>query len=63
MKKEQKELIYNLQEILIKINEEGINDDEFYEWLNNNYFFEKDLEEIIYKLKNAKDKFWIECKK
>jgi len=57
MKKEQKELIYNLQEILIKINEEGINDDEFYEWLNNNYFFEKDLEEIIYKLKNAKDKF------
>lgn len=57
MKKEQKELIYNLQEILIKINEEGINDEEFYEWLNNNYFFEKDLEEIIYKLKNAKDKF------
>lgn len=56
MKDNQKNLIENLYEILIKINEEGLKDDEFYNWLSKNYFFEKDLEEIIVKIKNAKEK-------
>ncbi|PTX14807.1 hypothetical protein SAMN04488598_1557 [Halanaerobium congolense] len=56
MKNNQKELIVNLYDLLIKINEEGLEDDEFYEWLNDNYFFEKNLEEIIFELNNAKSK-------
>lgn len=57
MEKSQKELIEELYNLLIKINEEGLNDDRFYTWLSENYFFEQDLEEIIYHLKKAKDKF------
>ena len=56
MKNNQKNLIDDLYKILIKINEEGLKDDEFYDWLSENYFFEKDLEEVIVKIKNAKEK-------
>jgi nitrogen fixation protein len=56
MKDNQKNLIDDLYEILIKINEAGLKDDEFYDWLSENYFFEKDLEEVIVKIKNAKEK-------
>ena len=42
----QKELIQRLYELLIEINEQAINDDKFNHWLNQNYFFEEDLEEI-----------------
>lgn len=56
MKVNQKNLIDDLYEILIKINEEGLKDDEFYDWLSENYFFEEDLEEVIVKIKNAKGK-------
>jgi hypothetical protein len=52
MNKKQKQLINDLYNLLIDINEEGLNDDDFYEWLNENYFFEKDLEEIIFKIKS-----------
>lgn len=51
MKDSQFKLIKNLHEILAEINEEGLNDDEFYNWLNKNYFFKEDLEEIIFKLR------------
>ncbi len=57
MKERQKELICELYNVLVKINEEGLNDDEFYDWLSKNYFFKKDLEEIIYKIKRVKEKF------
>ena len=56
MKKNQKELIDDLYNILVEINKEGLEDDEFYEWLNDNYFFEKNLEEIIFELNKAKSK-------
>lgn len=56
MNDRQKSLINNLYNILININEEGLKDDDFYNWLNENYFFEDDLEEIIYKVKEAKNK-------
>ncbi|MFW5891647.1 MAG: hypothetical protein ACOCUI_05460 [bacterium] len=52
----QKSLINELYEILLKINEEGLEDENFYNWLSNNYFFEKDLEEIIIKIKDVKNK-------
>ncbi|MFW5891613.1 MAG: hypothetical protein ACOCUI_05290 [bacterium] len=53
MKTKQKILIQRLYELLIEINEEALTDDEFYNWLNNNYFFEEDLEEVIIKAKKA----------
>lgn len=56
MKDSQIKLVNELYDLLVNINEEGLNDDEFYNWLNENYFFEQDLEEIIYKIKEAKDK-------
>lgn len=56
MKDTQKMLVNNLKEVLIKINEEAIEDDDFYNWLNNNYFFKEDLLEIIIKLKKAEAK-------
>jgi hypothetical protein len=56
MKNNQKELIDDLYDILTQINEEGLDDDDFYEWLNDNYFFEKNLEEIIFELNKAKRK-------
>lgn len=56
MKSKQKELFDELYNILSKINEEGINDDEFYKFLNENYPFQEDLEEIIYNLKIITDK-------
>ena len=56
MKTKQKILIQRLYEVLVEVNEEAINDDIFYDWLNENYFFENDLEEIIINLKNANDK-------
>jgi heme oxygenase len=56
MKGKQKELIDELYEVLVKINKEGLEDDEFYNWLSKNYFFEEDLEEIIVKIKNVKEK-------
>jgi hypothetical protein len=56
MKEKQKNLIEDLYEILIRINEEGLEDDEFYSWLSKNYFFEQDLEEVILKIKKAKEK-------
>lgn len=52
MKDSQFKLLNNLYDNLCQINEEGLNDDEFYNWLSENYFFEKNLEEIIYQLKN-----------
>ncbi|TDP26838.1 MULTISPECIES: hypothetical protein [Halanaerobium] len=51
----QKSLINELYEILLKIDEEGLKDDDFYNWLSNNYFFEDDLEEIIINIKDAKN--------
>lgn len=59
MKDSQKKLVNELYDLLVNINEEGLNDDEFYNWLNENYFFEQDLEEIIYKVRKAKENFWI----
>ncbi|KXS38612.1 MAG: hypothetical protein AWU54_2204 [Candidatus Frackibacter sp. T328-2] len=56
MKDSQKKLINRLYDVLVNINEEGLNDDEFYNWLSENYFFEKELEEVIYNLRDAKDK-------
>jgi len=53
LKTKQKILIQRLHELLVEINEEAINDDEFNDWLNNNYFFEKDLEEVIIRLKHS----------
>jgi len=52
MKDSQIKLLNDLYDNLCQINEEGLNDDEFYNWLNKNYFFEKNLEEIIYQLKD-----------
>lgn len=57
MKDSQKKLVNELYDLLVNINEEGLNDDEFYNWLNENYFFEQDLEEIIYKVRKAKENF------
>ena len=51
----QQELIKKLHEVLLDISEEALNDDEFYNWLNENYFFEYDLEEVILKVKEAKE--------
>lgn len=55
MKETQKQLINELYDLLLKINEEALNDDQFYEWLSKNYFFKDDLEEVIYKIKKAKN--------
>ena len=52
LKTKQMLLIQRLHELLVEINEEAINDDEFNDWLNENYFFKEDLEEIIIKIKN-----------
>jgi heme oxygenase len=56
MNAHQKELIDKLFNTLVEINEEGLDDDSFYNWLNKNYFFKEDLEEVIYKIKEAKKK-------
>ena len=48
-------LIQRLQELLLEINEEAINDDEFNHWLNENYFFNEELEEVIMKVKKARE--------
>lgn len=55
MNQKQEKLIEDLHETLIEINEEAINNDEFYEWLNNNYFFAENLEEVIAKVGQAKE--------
>ena len=55
MKTKQEILIQRLHELLVEINEEVINDDEFNDWLNSNYFFEEDLEEVIVKIKKSKN--------
>ncbi|MFW6026869.1 MAG: hypothetical protein ACOCRX_11055 [Candidatus Woesearchaeota archaeon] len=55
LKNKQKILIEKLFGVLKDINEEALNDDEFYSWLNENYVFESDLEELIIKLKNIKE--------
>lgn len=55
MKDSQIKLLNDLYDNLCQINEEGLNDDKFYNWLNKNYFFEKDLEEIIYDIKKSKN--------
>lgn len=55
MKNKHEKLINELYDILVRINEEGMNDEEFYEWLNNNYFFKQDLEEIISDIKKTKN--------
>jgi len=57
MKTKQKILIQRLHELLVEINEEAINDDEFNGWLSENYFLKEDLEEVIIELKKAKDNF------
>lgn len=57
MNSKQKKLIIELYDILLEINEEGLEDDDFYKWLNKNYFFEKDLEEVIYKIKESTNNF------
>lgn len=51
MNTKQSILIQRLHELLVEINEEAINDDKFNNWLNNNYFFEDELEEIIVRIK------------
>jgi len=53
LKTKQKILIQRLHELLVEINEEAINDDAFNHWLNKNFFFEKDLEEVIIEIKNS----------
>jgi|Wag4MinimDraft_11_1082651.scaffolds.fasta_scaffold02934_1 heme oxygenase len=57
MKSKQKELFDELYNILLKINKEGLNDDEFYKFLNENYPFQEDLEEIIFKTKKMKETY------
>ncbi|MFW5889378.1 MAG: hypothetical protein ACOCUD_03255 [Bacillota bacterium] len=56
MQDRQKKLLNDLYNNLCEINEEGLNDDQFYNWLNENYFFEKDLEEIIHEMKSVLEK-------
>lgn len=56
MQEKQIELLNDLYNNLCEINEEGLNDDQFYNWLNENYFFEKDLEEIIHEMKSVLEK-------
>lgn len=56
LKEKQKKMIEDLHEILVNINEKAINDEQFYEWLNENYFFEHNLEDVIIKVKEAKEK-------
>ena len=53
MNTKQKILIQRLYELLVEINQEALNDDGFYGWLNENYFFKEDLEEILIKIKKA----------
>ena len=55
MKTKQKILIQRLHELLVEINEEAINDEQFNNWLSKNYFFEEDLEEVIIKIKVSKN--------
>jgi len=50
-------LINRLHELLAEINEEAINDEEFSRWLNENYFFEKDLEEVLVAVKKARENY------
>ena len=57
LKDNQKTLINNLFNILLDINEEALENDEFYNWLNENYIVEKDLEEVIVELKAIKEKY------
>ncbi|RCW81655.1 hypothetical protein DER71_12320 [Halanaerobium sp. DL-01] len=56
MQDRQIKLLNDLYNNLCEINEEGLNDDHFYDWLNENYFFEKDLEEIIHEMKSVLEK-------
>jgi len=56
MQDRQIKLLNDLYNNLCEINEEGLNDDQFYNWLNKNYFFEKDLEEIIHEMKSVLEK-------
>jgi hypothetical protein len=56
MQDRQIKLLNDLYNNLCEINEEGLNDDQFYNWLNENYFFEKDLEEIIHEMKSVLEK-------
>lgn len=50
-------LIKDLRKKLVEINEEAINDDNFYKWLNKNYFFQENLEDIIVKIKEVEENF------
>lgn len=56
MQDKQIKLLNDLYNNLCEINEEGLNDDQFYNWLNENYFFEEDLEEIIHEMKSVLEK-------
>jgi len=55
MKETQKQLIDELYDVLLKIENEAFNDDQFYDWLSKNYFFKYDLEDIIFEIKGAKE--------
>ncbi len=52
--KNQKKLIENLHEILCEIHDEALNDEDFYNWLNENYFFQENLEDIMTKINSIK---------
>ncbi|MFW6026266.1 MAG: hypothetical protein ACOCRX_07975 [Candidatus Woesearchaeota archaeon] len=54
MNETQKQLIDELYDVLLKIENEAFDDDQFYEWLSENYFFKYDLEDIIFQIKKAK---------
>jgi hypothetical protein len=55
MKETQKQLIDELYDVLLKIENEAFDDDQFYDWFSKNYFFKYDLEDIIFEIKNAKE--------
>ena len=55
LKTKQVLLIQRLHELFVEINEEAINDEQFNNWLSENYFFEEDLEDILIQLKNIKE--------
>ena len=55
MDTKQEILIQRLHELLLEINEEAINEEDFNLWLHENYFFSEELEEVIMKVKKARE--------
>ena len=55
MDTKQEILIQRLHELLLEINGEAINEEDFNHWLHENYFFNEELEEVIMKVKKARE--------